>query len=163
LGDLFAAVREMLEAGEFVYLTLQLGRAGDDETSERLLAQERDDKRLRGAAVRGGLLCWEWERGDIEGAQVAESHLFWTLRLPLSTDHTGWGAITFYRELGGDELLLDVNYLSNLFRGELARAVQRIYTAEAHEGVLSKVLRLSGEHLAPFRSSLPSREVKPSE
>ena len=128
LGDLFAAVREVLELGEFVYASVQLGRGGDYETSERALELEEDDRRLRGAEVRGGLICWDWERGDVEAEEVQGSHFFWTLRLPLSTDTAGWGYINLYREFGGDGLLMDVNYLSNLFQKELALAAERIFT-----------------------------------
>lgn len=127
LGEVVAAVREVLELGEFVYATVQLGRGGDYETSERALALEEGDRRLRGAEVRGGLVCWEWERGDVEAAEVQGSHFFWTLRLPLSTDTAGWGYINLYREFGGDGLLMDVNYLSNLFQKELALAAERVF------------------------------------
>jgi len=128
LGELFTAVREVLELGEFVYATVQLGRGGDYETSERALALEEGDRRLRGAEVRGGLICWDWERGDVEAEEVQSSHFFWTLKLPLSTDTAGWGYINLYREFGGDGLLMDVNYLSNLFQKELALAAERIFT-----------------------------------
>ncbi len=128
LGELFAAVREVLELGEFVYATVQLGRGGDFETSERVLALEEGDRRVKGAEVRGGLICWDWERGDVEAEEVQGSHFFWTLRLPLSTDTSGWGYINLYREFGGDGLLMDVNYLSNLFQKELALAAERIFT-----------------------------------
>jgi UDP-GlcNAc:undecaprenyl-phosphate/decaprenyl-phosphate GlcNAc-1-phosphate transferase len=128
LGELFAAVRDVLELGEFVYATVQLGRGGDYETTERALASESSDKRLRGVEVRGGLICWDWERGDVEAEEVTASHFFWTLRLPLSTDTAGWGYINLYREFGGDGLLMDVNYLSNLFQKELALAAERVLT-----------------------------------
>lgn len=128
LAELFTAVREMLELGEFVYATVQVGRGGDYETSARAFALEAGDRRLRGAEVRGGLICWQWERGDVEAKEVMGSHFFWTLRLPLSTDTAGWGYINLYREFGGDGLLMDVNYLSNLFQKELALAAERIFT-----------------------------------
>jgi UDP-GlcNAc:undecaprenyl-phosphate GlcNAc-1-phosphate transferase len=140
LGDLFAAVREVLELGEFVYATVQLGRGGDYEMSERALALEEGDRRLRGAEVRGGLICWEWERGDVEAKEVLGSHFFWTLRLPLSTDAAGWGYINLYREFGGDGLLMDVNYLSNLFQKELALATERVFLRATAEVVGEKAL-----------------------
>lgn len=40
------------------------------------------------------------------------------------------GYINFYRELGDDGLLLDVNYLSNLFQREMALAAKRILEGE---------------------------------
>ncbi len=129
LGDLLAAVRDVLELGEFVYASVQFGREGDYETSERALSLEKGHRPVQGAEVRGGLICWEWERGDVEVSEILGSHLFWTLRLPLSTDTAGWGFIHLYREFGGDDLLIDVNYLCNLFQKELALAAERIFTA----------------------------------
>jgi hypothetical protein len=131
LGELLGAVRDVLELGEFVYASVQLGRGGDYETSERVLALGNGDRRLRGAELRGGLICWDWERGDVEAKEVMGSHFFWTLRLPLSTDTAGWGYINLYREFGGDGLLMDVNYLSNLFQKEMALAAERIFTNAA--------------------------------
>ena len=121
------AMRQMLELGEFAYATVQLGRGGDPESSERVMAREAGDKRLAGAVVRGGLICWDWERGDAQGHEVVESHLFWTLRMPLSTETAGWGYVNLYREFGGDGLLMDVNYLSNLFQKEMALATERTF------------------------------------
>jgi UDP-GlcNAc:undecaprenyl-phosphate/decaprenyl-phosphate GlcNAc-1-phosphate transferase len=140
LGDLLAAVREMLELGEFVYATVQLGRGGDFELSEGVMAREAGDRRLDGAEVRGGLVCWEWERGDVEGHEVLGSHLFWTLRMPLSTNTAGWGYINLYREFGGDGLLLDVNYLSNLFQKELALAAERVFAKAGAGELLSEAV-----------------------
>lgn len=127
LNDLFTAVRQMLEPGEFVYATLQLGRGGDAEGNQRIFECEKENRSLQGAEMRNGLIWWQWERGDIESREIVGSNLFWTLRLPLSTDRAGWGYINFYRELGGDGLLLDVNYLSDLFQREMALAVERIF------------------------------------
>ena len=129
LGDIVAAVREVLELGEFVYAKVQLGREGDRETCERVLAREEGDWRLRGAEVRGGRLCWDWGRGDIEQHEICGSQLFWSLRMPLSTNSAGWGYINLYRELAGGELLIDINYLSNLFQKEMALATERVLTS----------------------------------
>src|SRR2546423_7058640 len=86
LAELFAAMRQMLELGEFAYATVQLGRGGDCETSEMVLSREEGDQRLGGAEVRGGLICWDWERGDVAGHEIVGSHVLWTLRQPLSTN-----------------------------------------------------------------------------
>ena len=123
----------MLELGEFAYATLQLGRGGDAVSSEAVLGREAGDARVRGAEVRGGLVCWEWGREGIEGREIQGSNLFWTLRMPLSTDAAGWGYVNLYREFGGDGLLLDVNYLSNLFQKELALATERIFARAGRE------------------------------
>lgn len=143
LGDLLSAVREMLEVGEFAYATVQLGRGGDSALSESVLLREREDRHLEGADVRGGLICWEWGCGDIEGREILDSNLFWTLRMPLSTSTAGWGYINLYREFGGEGLLLDVNYLSNLFQKEMALAAERVFT-KASAGEAAYVSAASG-------------------
>lgn len=146
LVELLTAVRELLELGEFVYVTVQLGQGGNHEQCQRALAREANHKQLRGTQLRGGLICWDWERGDIEAHEISQSHLFWTLRLPLATDHAGWGYITFYRECSNDELLIDINYLSNLFQRELAQAAERIFTRERPATAATEpALNVSGE------------------
>ncbi|HEV3470248.1 MAG TPA: MraY family glycosyltransferase [Pyrinomonadaceae bacterium] len=107
--ELFAAVRELLELGEFVYARVQLGRGG------------------------AGALEWAWERGDTEAALVHTSGRFWTLRLPLATERGEWGYVNLYRGLDSDELLLDINYLCHLFQRETAHAAERILTTRAAE------------------------------
>jgi len=129
LAELFAAVEEVLALGEFVYVTVQLGRGGDEEGSRRALSAARGAQSLRGACLRGGLIHWEWERGGVESSAILNSHLYWTMRLPLATDTAGWGFITFYRSFGGDYLLLDVNYLSGFFQREMALAAERVFSS----------------------------------
>ncbi|HWW74094.1 MAG TPA: hypothetical protein VNZ44_01790, partial [Pyrinomonadaceae bacterium] len=64
----------------------------------------------------------------------------WTLRMPLSTPSAGWGYITLYRECGGEGMLLDVNYLSNLFQKEMALATERVFTAAGAEEPLGEAV-----------------------
>lgn len=132
LGDLLAALEQVLALGEFACAVVQLGRGGDAEASERALARSWAKKSLRGAEVRGGLVHWEWQR-DEQGAahDLNASQLLWTLRLPLSTDASGWGYVNFYREFTDEQLMLDVNYLSGFFRQEMARAAERVFTEMA--------------------------------
>ena len=127
LAEVFAAVEQVLALGEFVYVSVQLGRGGDAEGNDRALERERDCAALRGAEMRGGLIHGDWERGDARAHEVIDSHLFWTMRLPLSTDASGWGYITFYREFAEEQLLLDVNYLSGFFQREMAQAAERVF------------------------------------
>ncbi|PYS46345.1 MAG: hypothetical protein DMF68_19440 [Acidobacteria bacterium] len=136
LGDIFSATEELLDLGEFVYATVQLGRGGDAAHNEAIFEREKDSHLSRGCSIRGGLICWSWERGDIEAEEIFGSGHFWTLRLPLSTEKSGWGYINLYREFEGSALLLDINYLCQLFQREMARAAERVLTAvdmEEHE------------------------------
>lgn len=133
LDELFRAVCEMLEHSEFVYAVVQIGRGGDWAQGERLLAREGRALSLFKAEIRGGLIFWSWERGDIEATEIVGSGRFWTLRLPLSTDRTGWGYINLYRSLNSDAMLLDMNYLCNLFQREMAQAVERVLSISEQE------------------------------
>ena len=132
LGELFGAVREMLELGEFVHATVVLGRGGDIAANERALAREKGAGTQLGIELHQGMICWSWERGDFKSADVVGSGQFWTLRLPLSTAQSGWGYMNLYREFESSALLLDINYLCQLFRREMVQAAERVLTA-AHE------------------------------
>lgn len=140
LSDLFAAVREMLDLGEFVHATIQLGRNGDWECGERALSRENGRQSQLGIELRNGMICWSWARGDVNPAEVIGSGEYWTLRLPLSTESAGWGYINLYRAFESDALLLDINYLCQLFRREMAQAVERVLSAS--EGKLPETVPL---------------------
>lgn len=128
LNDLFSAVREMLEPGEFVHATVMLGRGGDFEANERALARENGTRERLGIELRNGMICWSWEREDTDSVNVIGSGRYWTLRLPLSTERAAWGYINLYREFENTALLLDINYLCQLFRREMAHAAERVLT-----------------------------------
>lgn len=140
LEALFTSLEEMLEIGEFVYARVQLGRGGDAARSERAFAREQHSQALKGVELRGGLIHWEWKQeeeaagaaGVVESGE-SESHLYWNLRLPLSTHAAGWGYLNLYREFGDKDLSIDVNYLSNLFRKEMSRAAERILSMSAEK------------------------------
>jgi UDP-GlcNAc:undecaprenyl-phosphate GlcNAc-1-phosphate transferase len=129
LDELFAAVRELLELGEFVYARVQLAPGG------AVRANDGNVNLSAHAATRGGVIRWAWERGDVEAEAAETSGRCWTLRLPLVTERGEWGYINLYRGFDSDALLLDINYLCHLFQRELAEAAERILTkAAAEEG-----------------------------
>lgn len=140
LDEFFGAVREMLELSEFVYAAVQLGRADDASRNESALLRDVGSRLMRGAEVRDGLIHWSWERGDIEAAEIIGSGQFWTLRLPLATERGGWGYINLYREFSSDALLLDINYICDLFQRETARAAERVLDADKLEPGASRLV-----------------------
>ena len=73
-----------------------------------------------------GLIHWTWQRGNIEAHEIIGSSRFWTLRLPLATKNGECGYLNLYREFGSEALLLDINYLWDLFQCETAKAVERV-------------------------------------
>jgi len=127
LSELFKAAREMLEVGEFVYASVQLVYSGDVLRNERVLALD------KGAEVKDGFICWSWKRAEIEKAEIVGSDRFWMLSLPLSTEGAAWGYLNLYREFGSEAPLVDINYLSGLFRREMAQAAKRILIAGEQE------------------------------
>lgn len=129
LGQIFDALQEMLDLGEFAYAAVQLDFSGDVEAAKRALALEAGTMSLARAEVRDNALFWTWERGDIMAEEILGSGKFWSLRLPLSANGEGSGYLNLYREFNSDALLVDITYLCNLFHRETARAVERVMLA----------------------------------
>ncbi len=115
------ALEEMLEFGEFAYANIQIGRFGHGTGS---LQATFDQVELRDSGV-----FWSWSRGDVESEMVIGSNSFWCFRLPLASEKANWGWMNLYRSFGSDPLLLDMNYITGVFRQELSRAAERILIA----------------------------------
>ena len=126
LGDLLLAVSQMLEFGEFVYAEVCLGQAGKSQENEGALRLAGNPRVMKRAELRSGRISWSWGRDDIEAGEVVGSRRFWSVRLPLGTERGDWGWINLYREFAGEPLLVDMNYLCDLFRRELSEATERV-------------------------------------
>jgi UDP-GlcNAc:undecaprenyl-phosphate GlcNAc-1-phosphate transferase len=124
LGELLHAVSQMLEFGEFVYAKARLGQAGQSEQNERALKLA--GNRVKGAELRSGRILWSWGRAGIDADDVVGSGRYWSVRLPLATENGDWGWINLYREFNSEPLLVDMNYLCDLFRLEMSRTVERL-------------------------------------
>ena len=98
LEEMFAATRHLLEFGEFSFASVEVG------PSER--------RRV----------YWSWpDANEPSGAD-------WSIRLPLVKDGVEWGWLNFYRSIDSEPLLVDTNYLADLFRREFTDAAARILT-----------------------------------
>jgi len=127
--EIFGALEELLEVGEFAYATVQLGHAGNGNgKGHGVVGQERTSV-TPGTEHGSELIHWSWERGNLESGEIVGSGRFWTLRLPLFTQNAEWGYLNLYREFDRESLLLDINYLYDLFQRETAKAVERVLTA----------------------------------
>ena len=126
LGELFEAVGQMLEFGEFVYANALLGHPGNAEANERALKLAGHRRALKSAELHGGRICWSWSRGDVKVEEVTRSVRFWSVRLPLSTETGEWGWINLYRDFSSEPLLVDMSYLCDLFRREMSSATERV-------------------------------------
>ena len=135
LNELFEGMRQMLESGEFVFASVRLGQAGNGESNERALKLAGNGRATKGAEVRNGRISWSWKRAGVETDEVVGSPRFWSLRLPLATERGDWGWINLYREFTSDPLLVDMNYLSDLFRQELSEAAERVLRASEQRAI----------------------------
>jgi hypothetical protein len=77
------------------------------------------------------------EQGETE--DLLRSRSAWCFRLPLVKEGVEWGWLNFYHNLDGEALLVDTNYLSNLFRREFTEAVARIMAAHESPSAVGDV------------------------
>jgi len=131
LYEVFEAIRHMLEFGEFTYANAQVGQGGCADVNQRAFVSSLQRHPKQELEMRSGRVYWSWigEGGEPEDRMRARTS--WCFRMPLVKDGTEWGWLNFYHNLGGESLLVDTNYLSNLFLRELTDAVSRIM--HAHE------------------------------
>ena len=102
LDEMFAATRHLLEFGEFSFASAEVGLPG---------------RRAH----------WSWSR---EGEVDSHSPSDWSIHLPLVKDGVDWGWLNLYRSVESEPLLVDTNYLSDLFRREFTEAAARILTSQ---------------------------------
>jgi UDP-GlcNAc:undecaprenyl-phosphate GlcNAc-1-phosphate transferase len=146
LKEIFEATEDLLELGEFVYATMQLGRNGkgagngngNGNGNGHSSRSEKTPLRVTGTESSNGLVHWTWQRDNIEASEIIGSSRFWTLRLPLATESGEWGYLNLYREFGGEALLLEVNYLCEFFQLETAKAVERVLGEAKKEESMSQ-------------------------
>jgi hypothetical protein len=130
--ELFDAIEQMLEFGQFAFASAAIGRAGDAEVNEHAFkagAQRTSAK----CELRGGRINWNWHLDGENVEDVDNSIAYWSLRLRLGSDERDLGWINFYRQFDADPLLVDTNYIVGLFRAELTRAAERILTPQIIE------------------------------
>jgi len=129
LNELFDGVLEVIELGEFVYATAQLSGNGHLEFNERAWDLPEENGSMRYAAINHGRIEWTWQHSNLTEVDVAGSHDFWTIRLPLGSERGSLGYLNLYRQFDADLLLFDVNYLTTVFQPAVARAAERIIAA----------------------------------
>ncbi len=125
LAEVFEAVIEVLEIGEFVHAVIIVGRHGDAAGNEAALSREIGAPVLSGAEMRDGMIWWTWTKKGADAKELSEAHALWSLRMPLGNGNGVGGHLNLYRELGKESILLDVNYLCTLFREEMAQYLER--------------------------------------
>ena len=126
LNDIFEAIRQMLEFEEFAYAKLQLGQPGRAEINERAFKASERRRPSPRLEFDDGQLIWSWRRSSVDDIDASSSSDHWCFRLPLSTPNGDFGWMNLYRPLAGPPLLLDMNYLSGVFRNSLSEATDRV-------------------------------------
>ena len=143
LRELVDAVSLLLESNEFAYACMQIGHPAGGEVNERALMACERQMVQSDLELRNGRIFWSWRSAGIRAEDVTDSGLFWCLRLPLATTNAQWGWLNLYRAFESDPLLVDMNYLSELFRRNLSEAGERILKSFAKETVDTSELALT--------------------
>ena len=144
LNDLLQTISQMLEFGEFVHAEVRLGRVSNAAQNERVLGLASRARPIKGAELRNGRIAWSWSRGEIDPEEIVGSPDYWSMRLPLGTSRGDWGWINLYREFDANPLLVDINYLCDLFRTELSEATERVLqTSESPTGAATLGMSVS--------------------
>ena len=123
IDHVFGAIHQMLEFGEFSFANVQVGRKGSAEIAERVFKAAAKRNGHAQLELREGGIYWAWSNGNSD----SRSHSAWCFRLPLVKDGVEWGWMNLYRDFASGDLLVDMNYLSELFRRELTDATERIF------------------------------------
>jgi len=119
---MFEATRHLLDFGEFSFANAQVGQAGRADMNERAYnaSLQRHPKQV--LEFRNGRVFWSWSGKD----ETEPSRSDWCIRLPLVKEGVEWGWLNFYRSADSEPLLVDTNYLVDLFRREFTDATARI-------------------------------------
>ena len=126
LHELFQAMRSMLEFGEFTYANAMVGQPGHAEANESAFKASLQRHPKSELQMRNGRVYWSWCDGQEDSEEIVRALSNWCFRLPLVKDGVEWGWLNFYRSFDNRALLVDTNYLSDLFRSEMTEAAARI-------------------------------------
>ena len=128
LHEMFEAIRHMLDFGEFTFANALVGQAGRGEMNERAFISSLARHPEQPLDFRNGRVSWDWSADGDDAGDPFRRRAEWCLRLPLIKNGVEWGWLNFYHSLDGETLLVDTNYLSDLFRREFTDTVARIFT-----------------------------------
>ena len=140
LHEMFEATRHLLDFGEFSFANAQVGQAGRADMNERAFhaSLQRHPKQV--LEFRNGRVFWSWS----EKSEDMPARSDWCIRLPLVKDGVEWGWLNFYRSAASEPLLVDTNYLADLFRREFTDATARIL-ASHEEPVTAAAMAMTAE------------------
>lgn len=140
LHEMFEATRHLLDFGEFSFANAQVGQAGRADMNERAYHASLQRHPRQVLEFRNGRVFWSWSGKD----EAVPSRSDWSICLPLVKDGVDWGWLNFYRSADSEPLLVDTNYLADLFRCEFTDATARIL-AEHEEPVAEAAMAMTAE------------------
>jgi len=126
LHELFTAIVEVLESGQFVYAAAQLSCNGHANINARAFELADVNGFSQQAKLIEGRVQWSWQHDGLVGSVIGSDE-FWVMRLPLAGKDCSLGYLNLYRPLNAEPLLFDVNYLTNVFQPAVAHAVERVF------------------------------------
>lgn len=138
IDQVFEALQHMLDFGEFTFANVQVAHFGRSDVTARVY----EAGKRRGRAkfeLRSGGIYWSWGCEGFAADDVLRARSTWCIRLPLVKDEIVWGWMNLYRDFGSGDLLVDTNYLSELFRRELTEATERIFTTHEAAPVVEQI------------------------
>ena len=138
LSDLYAAVVEVLEVGDFAKAVMIINANGNAARIIAALSQQLGTASTSKLESRNGMVSWTWIAGTAQPATPETEKCLWSLRLPLVASNQLIGHLNLYRQVQREDVFLEVNYLCTLFQRELASATERLLNREApHERVFA--------------------------
>jgi len=140
LHEMFEATRHLLDFGEFSFANAQVGQAGRADMNERAYEASLQRHPKQVLEFRNGRVFWSWS----EKTEDLPSRSDWCIRLPLVKDGVEWGWLNFYRNTDSEPLLVDTNYLADLFRREFTDATARILALH-EEPVAAAAMAMTAE------------------
>jgi hypothetical protein len=141
LHEMFEATRHLLDFGEFSFANAQVGQPGRADMNERAYYASLQRHPKQSLEFRNGRVFWCWNGKDEEDLP---SRSDWCIRLPLVKDGVDWGWLNFYRSADSEPLLVDTNYLADLFRREFTDATARILALH-EEPVAASAMAMTAE------------------
>lgn len=129
-SDLYAAVVEVLEVGDFAKAVMIIHANGNAAKLIAVLSQQLGTASSSTLESREGVVSWTWRANTLPLATCEADKSLWSLRLPLVASNQLIGHLNLYREVQREDVFLEVNYLCNLFQKELALAAHRLLASD---------------------------------
>jgi UDP-GlcNAc:undecaprenyl-phosphate GlcNAc-1-phosphate transferase len=124
LKEVFDAVVEVCESGQFVSAVAELSYHGDVLVNAHAVEMARQPDASDAFRMSEAGVHWKWEGATPFTKETDER---WTMRLPICAAGGAFGYLHLSRALSADPLLFDVNYLTRVFQPALAHAVRRSF------------------------------------